>query len=88
MYGTGNTIGCLSVSVSLLNKGLDVGVSRIGNGLEATASRVGKGLVVQASLVCSVEEVVDTHIQFLVKEGAFILVDGKQFKVLRYELSE
>lgn len=88
MYGVGNTIGCLSVSVSLLNKGLDVGVYRIGNGLSATATRVGKGLVVQASLVCSVAEVVDTHIPFLVKEGAFILVDGKQFKVLRNELSE
>lgn len=85
MYGVGNTIGCLSVSVSILNKGLDVGVSRIGNGLSATVSRLGKGLEASVSLVCSVAEVVDTHIPFLVKEGAFILVDGKQFKVLKYE---
>lgn len=106
MHGCGNIIGCMVVSVSLLNQGMDATVMRIGDGISikvtsignginadvtsigndmnAIVTRIGSGLNASASLVCSIGDIADRYVPFLVKEGDFILVDGKQFKVLRY----
>lgn len=117
MHGCGNIIGCMIVSASLLNQGMDATVMRIGEGINAhvtnigdgisikvtsignginadvtsigndmnaIVTRIGSGLNASASLVCSIGDIADRYVPFLVKEGDFILVDGKQFKVLRY----
>ena len=43
---------------------------------------------VDCSIVCSVGILDRTHELFYVREGVFLLSDGKKLKVLKYELSE
>lgn len=51
-------------------------------------SRVTSPLSVNISSLCSVGVFEKDYEAFYVKEGVFLLVDGKKLKVLKYELSE
>lgn len=59
------------------------------NGFPSIAvSRATSPLSVNISSLCSVGVFEKDHEVFYVKEGVFLLVDGKKLKVLKYELSE
>ena len=53
-----------------------------------TVNRATSSLRVNISSLCSVGVFEKDYEAFYVKEGVFLLVDGKKLKVLKYELSE
>ena len=72
---------------TLLVNGFIVNVNRIDN-IKVNAQNIEERLKVVIQVMCS-ENIHELDYElFLVHEGYFIFADGKQFKVLRYELSE
>lgn len=53
-----------------------------------TVNRATSSLRVNISSLCSVGVFEKDYEAFYVKEGVFLLVDGKKLKVLKYELPE
>lgn len=51
-------------------------------------SRVNNAANINVSVLCSIGILDRTHELFYVREGVFLLSDGKKLKVLKYELSE
>lgn len=56
---------------------------RIGDKLEVYVGRVSTGLDFSVSLVCLVGKDKDGREVFMVKEGVFLLEDGKTFRVIK-----
>lgn len=76
-------LGCLEVSARPCYESVEVSAYRAVESVEPRAWKVGGDVTVSASPACSIGELVDMYIPFLVTEGVFILVDGSIFKVLR-----
>lgn len=53
-----------------------------------SVARVNKAANINVSVLCSIGILDRTHELFYVREGVFLLSDGKKLKVLKYELSE
>lgn len=85
-------------SITLATETISVNISRDGEYIDGvsvkslnefpiiTVSRKASPLSVTISALCSVGVFERDHELFYVKEGVFLLVDGKKLKVLKYEL--
>ena len=90
--------GLMPPSITLATETLSVKISRDGEYIGSvsvkslnefpiiTISRKTSPLSVNVSALCSVGVFERDHELFYVKEGVFLLVDGKKLKVLKYEL--
>lgn len=65
---------------------LSVLVERIGSALLVNVRRAAPTLRVSVSCVCSVGLDADGYEAFVVKDGVFLLADGKTYKVVKNEL--
>jgi hypothetical protein len=52
--------------------------------LEVYAHKIGSELSVTANIICTIGNVTIDYVPFLVKEGEFVLVDGRIFNVKSY----
>lgn len=89
--GNGLELACqrigedIDMSLTRIGGDLSLSLERVGGDLIVDTLRLNKSLLVTCSVVCSTG--MDEGYYFLVREGLFILSDGKKF-ALKDELSK
>lgn len=71
----------LSLNCSKLNEGLSVNSTYLSSKLNATVQYKNVRLKVRCGMICSMNEDFENYL--LVREGIFILSDGKKFELKR-----
>lgn len=76
------------VNITNDDEQISVNINALDLSRALTVARSTTSLNVNISTLCKVGVIDKDRELFLVKEGVLLLVDGKQLKVLKYELSE
>lgn len=74
---------CIDISVKRVDAPISLSIIRQGDYLSYSVKRKGANLNIAVSPICSVGLIKDGREVFLVKDGIFLLQEGKTFRVIK-----
>lgn len=77
-------MSCLNIQIKRIGESPGIETDSAGESPRLSVKELSSRLNIESSLVCAVSFGKQEYLVFTVKEGAFILRDGKEFKVLKH----